>query len=233
MARGLFTSRARARAAIEAGLVAADGACLARPSDTIRPDAEIVAEEPYPWVSRGGVKLAAALDAFRIDPTGLDCLDVGASTGGFTQVLLARGAARVTAVDVGRGQLHPLIAADPRVEALEATDARDLAAHVPPAGVALVTVDVSFISLRLVLPAIAPLLAPTGRLIALVKPQFEVGRAGLGKGGIVRDDAVREAAIASVIDQLPAFGLRLVAHVASPIVGGDGNAETLIEARRA
>lgn len=211
----------------------ADGACLARPSDTIRPDAEIAAQEPYPWVSRGGVKLAAALDAFGIDPTGLDCLDVGASTGGFTQVLLARGAARVTAVDVGRSQLHPRIAADPRVVALEGTDVRDLDGRIPAAGVALATIDVSFISLRLVLPAIASLLAPKGRLIALVKPQFEAGRSGLGKGGIVRDDAVREAAIASVRDALPVSGLRLVAEMASPIAGRDGNAETLIEARRA
>lgn len=231
VARGLFESRARARAAIEAGLVSADGVPVGRASDLVGRAAAFVAEQPFPWVSRGGVKLAAALDAFAIDPAGRRCLDVGASTGGFTDVLLARGAASVEAVDVGRGQLHPRLAADPRVVSREATDIRDL----PAAGrdrFDLVTVDVSFISLRLVLPALMPFMSDAARVVALVKPQFEVGRAGIGRGGIVRDGALRERALAGVLAGAAGLGLDVIGTIPSPIAGGEGNREILIGARR-
>jgi 23S rRNA (cytidine1920-2'-O)/16S rRNA (cytidine1409-2'-O)-methyltransferase len=194
--------------------------------------AAIAAESPHPWVSRGGVKLAAALKAFSIDPAGLACLDIGASTGGFTDVLLARGAARVHAVDVGRGQLHPRLATDPRIVSLEATDARRLAGLLDPDSFDLATVDVSFISLRLVLPVLVPFLRRGATVVALVKPQFEVGRAGLDRGGIVRDAALREASLAAILDLLPDFGLTLVGQIPSPIAGGDGNLEFLVAARR-
>ncbi len=229
--RGLFESRARARAAIEAGLVSADGARVAKPSDRLAPDVSIEAEAPHPWVSRGGVKLAAALDAFALDPAGLVCLDVGASTGGFTDVLLARGARRVHALDVGRGQLHPRLAGEPRVVPHEATDIRGLDAALLPERPAFATVDVSFISLSLVLPAVRPLLAPGAVLVALVKPQFEVGRAGIGRGGIVRDEAARAAAIARVLAEAEALGFAMLGTIASPIPGGDGNREILMAAR--
>ncbi len=194
--------------------------------------AEIAAESPHPWVSRGGVKLAAALKAFAIEPHGLSCLDVGASTGGFTDVLLARGAARIHAVDVGRGQLHPRLATDPRIVSLEATDARRLDGLLDPASFDLATVDVSFISLRLVLPGLVPFLKTGAPIIALVKPQFEVGRAGLDRGGIVRDAALREASLAAIVELLPEIGLSLVGRIPSPIAGGDGNVEFLVAARR-
>lgn len=230
VARGVFESRARARAAIEAGLVVADGVPVARPSDLVGDQAEFQAGQPYPWVSRGGVKLAAALDAFAIDPAGRRCLDVGASTGGFTDVLLGRGAASVDAVDVGRGQLHPRIAADPRVTSRDGTDIR----HLASAGLApfdLVSVDVSFISLRLVLPGLVPLMGEGGLLVGLIKPQFEVGRDGIGRGGIVRDDALRERAVADILRLAAELGLDVIGTIPSPIAGGDGNREILFGAR--
>ena len=229
--RGVFESRARARAAIEAGLVSADGIPVAKPSDRLASDAAIAAEAPHPWVSRGGVKLAAALDAFRLDPAGLVCLDVGASTGGFTDVLLARGARRVHALDVGRGQLHARLAADPRVVSHEATDIRRLDPALLPEPPDFATIDVSFISLSLVLPSLRALLAPRAVLVALVKPQFEVGRAGIGRGGIVRDDAARDAAVARVTAEAEALGFALAGTIPSPIAGGDGNREFLMAAR--
>ena len=178
---GHFESRARAQAAIRAGLVRVDGRVLSRASETVVPGASVEAAAPHPFASRGGLKLAAALDAFGIDPGGLACLDVGASTGGFTDVLLTRGAAHVHAVDVGRDQLHPRLRADPRVTCLEGTDIRSL----DPAGLdpppRLASVDVSFISLRLVLPAVWPLLMPGATLAALIKPQFEAGRGRVGR----------------------------------------------------
>ena len=228
--RGHFESRARARAAIEAGLVRVGGETVRRASDLVAEDAAIEAEPPHPYVSRGGLKLAAALDAFAIDPAGRECLDLGASTGGFTEVLLARGAARVHAVDVGRGQLHPRIAADPRVVSLEATDARALGGILTPGSIALATFDLSFISLRLVLPAIAPLLAPGARLVVLVKPQFEVGRDGVGRGGLVRDEALHRKALEDVADSVRSLGLGLIGTIDSPIEGGSGNREYLIGA---
>ncbi|KAB1074751.1 TlyA family RNA methyltransferase [Methylobacterium planeticum] len=228
--RGFYESRARAQAAIAAGLVRADGRPVARASDALAPDAAIAAGQPHPYVSRGGVKLSAALDAFGFDPAGRACLDVGASTGGFTDVLLRRGAAHVYAVDVGRGQLHASLAADPRVTSLEGTDVRRLKPGTLGDAPSLVSVDVSFIALRLVLPAVAPLLAPGAALAALIKPQFEAGRARIGRGGIVRDEAVHAEVCASVAGCLGDLGFSVLATLPSPVAGGDGNREFLIGA---
>jgi 23S rRNA (cytidine1920-2'-O)/16S rRNA (cytidine1409-2'-O)-methyltransferase len=229
--RGLFASRARAQEAIAAGLVTADGAPVRRASEMLAESATIHAQEPHPYVSRGGVKLAAALDAFRIDPNGCVCLDVGASTGGFTEVLLTRGAALVYAVDVGRGQLHPRIRGNRRVVSLENTDARALDRALVPEPIDLLVVDVSFISLRLVLPAAVALLAPAASLALLVKPQFEAGRAHVRKG-IVRDEAVHRAVCAEIAGFVGALGFEILGVVPSPIEGGDGNREFLLGARR-
>lgn len=230
--RGFFESRARARAAIEAGLVRADGAAVQRASDLVAQAAEIDARPPHPYVSRAGLKLAHALDRFAIDPAGLACLDVGASTGGFTDVLLRRGAAHVHAVDVGRCQLHPSLARDPRVTSREATDIRRLDSGAMPGPVALVTVDVSFISLRLVLPELVRHMGEDAWLVALVKPQFEVGRAHIGRGGIVRDETAALASLAAIRGLVVELGFRIVGEDASPIAGGDGNREYLLAARR-
>jgi len=229
--RGLFESRAKAQAAIAAGLVTADRRPVRRPSDEIAVEAALDAQPPFPWVSRGGVKLAHALDTVSLDVAGRRCLDVGASTGGFTDVLLACGARHVTAVDVGRGQLHPRIESDPRVTALEATDIRSLDPARLGAPVDLVVADVSFISLRLVLPAAMALAAPRADLVALVKPQFEAGR-GAGKKGVVRDPALHAAACAEVAAAITALGLRVQATFPSAIEGGGGNREFFIWARR-
>src|SRR6056297_1760672 len=191
VARGIFESRARAQEAIRAGLVSADGTRVRKASESIAENAEIEARQPHPYVSRGGLKLAAALDAFAIDPHGRVACDLGASTGGFTDVLLQRGARRVHAVDVGRDQLHPRIAGDARVVAMEGCDARSLDAQAFPEVPDLLVADVSFISLKLVIPPVLPLLAPRAEIILLIKPQFEAGRAALGKGGILRDEAVQ------------------------------------------
>lgn len=229
--RGFFDSRAKAQAAIAAGGVTADGRPVRKASDALPVGAAIAAEAPHPWVSRAGVKLAAALDAFAIDPAGLTCLDIGASTGGFTEVLVARGAAKVYAVDVGHGQLHPRLAADPRVVSLEGVDARALTAAEVPEAAGLLVADVSFISLKLVLPAVTSRLADGGHLVALVKPQFEAGRAHLKKG-IVREEAVREAVVEDIATLVRDLGLTVLGTMASPIAGGDGNVEYLIGARR-
>ena len=225
--RGLFESRAKAQAAIEAGLVVANERVVHKASEEIATDAILQASAAHPYVSRGGIKLAAALDHFGFDPRDRICLDVGASTGGFTQVLLERGAARVVAVDVGRGQLHQSLRANAKVLSLEETDIRNLShAHIgaPPD---LIAIDVSFISLKLVLPAALALAKLPAQLIALIKPQFEAGRAAL-KRGIVRDAAVQTA----VRDDIAAFvasrGWRVVGVIPSPIAGGDGNIEFLI-----
>jgi 23S rRNA (cytidine1920-2'-O)/16S rRNA (cytidine1409-2'-O)-methyltransferase len=185
-----------------------------------------------PFVSRGGLKLAAALDAFHLDPKGLTALDIGASTGGFTDVLLERGAARVYAVDVGRDQLHAKLRGDPRVVALEGTDVRNLEAGMLEGRIGAIVADVSFISLTKALPAALKLAAPGAWLVALVKPQFEVGREWVGKGGIVRDAEARARAVARVrafIDATP--GWRVFAELPSPIPGGSGNEEVLIGGR--
>jgi 23S rRNA (cytidine1920-2'-O)/16S rRNA (cytidine1409-2'-O)-methyltransferase len=229
--RGLFTSRARAQAAIAAGQVTANGVVLRKPSDTVADDARIVAAPDHPWVSRGGLKLVAALDHFGFDPAGRVCLDAGASTGGFTDVLLARGARRVHAIDVGQGQLHARLRDNPAVVSLEQTDIRAL----DPARLAeppdFVTVDVSFISLKLVLPALDRLVARPAQLIALIKPQFEAGRTHVKKG-IVRDPAVHAAVREDVAAFAALLGWSVAGVILSPIAGGDGNREFLLGARR-
>jgi 23S rRNA (cytidine1920-2'-O)/16S rRNA (cytidine1409-2'-O)-methyltransferase len=229
--RGFFASRARAQEAIAAGLVTVNGVPLRKPSETVPDEAAIAAGQPHPYVSRGGVKLASALDAFGIDPEGCVCLDIGASTGGFTDVLLRRGAARVYAVDVGHGQLHPAIAQDPRVTGLEGTDARMLSDEQIPEPADLLVADVSFISLKLVLPAAAAFLKPRAALAVLVKPQFEAGRDHVKKG-IVRDEAVHRAVCEEVGAFVAGLGFGLIGLIPSPIAGGDGNREFLLGARR-
>jgi 23S rRNA (cytidine1920-2'-O)/16S rRNA (cytidine1409-2'-O)-methyltransferase len=231
VARGLFDSRARAQAAIAAGRVTADGILVRKAAEEVSAAAIIAAEPEHPYVSRGGVKLAGALDHFGIDVVGRVCLDVGASTGGFTEVLLARGAKRVYAVDVGTGQLHPRLRGREDIVSLEQTDIRKLEPACLPDPPDFATVDVSFISLKLVLPAIGNLLTPRAQILALIKPQFETKGDGVKKG-IVRDETVRR----SVCDDIAAFLTSLGWHtrpvVASAIRGGDGNQEFFVEAER-
>jgi 23S rRNA (cytidine1920-2'-O)/16S rRNA (cytidine1409-2'-O)-methyltransferase len=227
--RGLFESRAKAQAAIAAGLVTADGAVVRKASDEIPVGAELHATAAHPYVSRGGVKLAAALEHFQFDPKSRVCLDVGASTGGFTDVLLARGARRVYAVDVGRGQLHGSLRGRPDVMVLEETDIRTLApARLDPPP-SLIVADVSFISLKQVLPAALAFARAPAELVALIKPQFEAGRAALKKG-IVRDLAVHEAVCGDVAAFVESLGWHVAGDIPSPIQGGDGNAEFLLGA---
>lgn len=228
VARGLAESRTRAEALVLSGRVRVKGVERPKPGTSVSPDAEVsVASPEHPWVSRGGVKLAAGLDAFGVDPSGKVCLDVGASTGGFTDVLLARGAARVYAVDVGHGQLHARLRSDPRVVLREGVNARLLTREAVPEPCALLVADVSFISLRLVLPAAVPLLAPEAEAVVLVKPQFESERGEVGRGGIVRDPDVRARALARVVSAAEALGLTPLGTVESPITGADGNVEFL------
>lgn len=229
LARGLFESRAKAQEAIAAGLVSVNGRVIGKASEQIGPDDEVSAAAPYPWVSRGGVKLERALDHFGFDPASKICLDLGASTGGFTDVLLVRGAAQVLAVDVGHGQLHPRIAADQRVTSLEGLDARAVTAERLGARAELVVMDLSFISLRLVLPGVPALLAPGAGLAALIKPQFEVGRAFVDKG-LVRDADARQRACAAIATQLGELGFDCLGVINSPIAGGDGDQEFLVGA---
>lgn len=232
--KGLAESRARARALIEAGFVYAGDRKLAKPSLDLDPDTAIeLRGEDNPWASRAGLKLAWALDFFAIDPAGRVCLDVGASTGGFTDVLLARGAARVHAVDVGHGQMVERLRRDPRVRLLERTNARDLDAATIPEPPELIVADVSFISLRLALPAALALAKPGALLVALVKPQFEVGRAHVGKGGIVRDEAARRTAVEGIARWLEnEAGWKPCGIAESPVLGGDGNVEFLLAAKK-
>lgn len=230
--RGLFDSRAKAQAAIAAGRVTADGQAVAKPSETIDDTAVLVAEPAHPWVGRGGLKLDHALTLWSVPVEGRTVIDVGASTGGFTQVCLSRGAAKVYAVDVGRGQLHPTVAGDPRVVELSGTDARTLTAALIPDRPDLIVTDVSFISLAKALPAALALAGPGADLVALVKPQFEAGRENVGKGGIVKDEAARRAALDAVLSWLEREGWSVCETTDSPILGGDGNAEFLVWARR-
>jgi 23S rRNA (cytidine1920-2'-O)/16S rRNA (cytidine1409-2'-O)-methyltransferase len=229
--RGLFESRAKAQAAIDAGLVLADGRPVGKASDRIAPDAELAAEPAHPFVSRGGVKLAAALDHFGIEPLGLVCLDVGASTGGFTEVLLGRGAKSVYALDAGRGQLHPRLAARGEVVSMEATDIRALTADRLAQPPQLIAIDVSFIPLRLVLPAALALVRAPAQLVALIKPQFEAGRKHVRKG-IVREPDVHADVCEAVTRSVTSLGWSVLGVIPSPILGGDGNREFLIGARR-
>lgn len=233
VARGLFESRAAAQAAIAAGRVKVDGLTVRKASESISRDAQIEAEAAHPYVSRGGLKLAHALDTFGINVTGKTCLDLGASTGGFTDVLLQRGAAHVTAIDVGHGQLHPRIAADPRVSAFEGLNARDLTATQLKATPEVIVCDLSFVSLHKVLPVPLSLAVPGAVLIALFKPQFEVGPENVGKGGIVTDDSAVSEALARFPVFLSEIGWQAEAPIPSPIEGGDGNREYLFLARRA
>jgi 23S rRNA (cytidine1920-2'-O)/16S rRNA (cytidine1409-2'-O)-methyltransferase len=228
--RGFFSSRARAQAAIAAGLVSVRGVALTKPSEALADDAPIEAEAPHPYVSRGGVKLAAALDAFALDPAGLVCLDVGASTGGFTDVLIARGAAKVVAVDVGRGQLPSSLASDKRVRSLEGLDARALDPARLGERPGAIVIDVSFISQRLVLPHVLKLAADDAWLVSLVKPQFEVGRTEIVKGR-VRSEAALERACAAVRSAIEAQGWTILGLIPSPILGGAGAREFLMAAR--
>jgi 23S rRNA (cytidine1920-2'-O)/16S rRNA (cytidine1409-2'-O)-methyltransferase len=232
VARGLAESRAKARAAIEAGGVTAAGATVHKPSDLIEENADLVVTAAHPWVSRGGVKLAHALDAFSIDPAGRVCLDVGASTGGFTHVLLERGAASVHAVDVGSAQLHASLKADPRVTNLERTDARALTRADLATPPSLIVCDASFIGAAKVLLAPLKLAAAQADLVALIKPQFEAGPKAGGKTGVLAEEVARAAALATV-DMLEGVeGFRKVALIDSPIHGGDGNLELLLHMRR-
>jgi 23S rRNA (cytidine1920-2'-O)/16S rRNA (cytidine1409-2'-O)-methyltransferase len=234
--RGLAATRERARALILAGQVRVETpakAAVPLKAGTMVPDDAAVSlvTPDHPYVGRGGLKLAHALDVFAIDPRGRVALDVGASTGGFTDVLLQRGATRVVALDVGHGQLAWSLRTDPRVVVVEKVNARTLTAGQlgpdAPAVFDLITIDVSFISLRLVLPPLVPLLAPDGHLIALVKPQFEAGRDDVGAGGIVRDPAVHERVVADVVAAAARLGLAHRATTPSPIAGAEGNREFL------
>ena len=233
--RGLFESRARARAAIEAGLVTANDKTIAKPSEMVAADAVLQAQPAHPYVSRGGVKLAGALEQYPIDIEGHVCLDVGASTGGFTEVLVANGASIVFAIDVGRGQLHPSLRDHPNIVSMEETDIRSFEGKRLPARPDIVVIDVSFISLKLVLPVALSLAAAPMHLLALIKPQFEAKGQAKGKhtkGGIIRDAAVH----AQVCDDIAAFAASLgcedIKVFPSPISGGDGNAEFFLGARR-
>ena len=211
-----------------AGRIRVDGEIVTKAGTQIVDGAVVEVIEPdHPWVSRGALKLEAALDAFSIDPEGLDCLDVGASTGGFTHLLLERGARRVIALDVGRNQLDWRLRSDERVVVMEGVNARHLGPDDLPFPVQLMTMDLSFISLRLVAPAVLPFLEIGGILVCLVKPQFEAGRELVGKGGIVRDEGVRRQVIDEVVGCLQNLGLEKLGVVPSPIAGRKGNREEL------
>jgi 23S rRNA (cytidine1920-2'-O)/16S rRNA (cytidine1409-2'-O)-methyltransferase len=231
VARGVFESRARAQAAIAAGLVTADGVPVRKASDEISLTAVIDAAPEHPYVSRGGVKLAAALDEFVLDVKGRICLDVGASTGGFTEVLLARGALRVFAIDVGSNQLHERLRGRDDIVSLEQTDIRTLDPARLPEPPDFATIDVSFISLKLVLPTVSKLLAPRAQLLALIKPQFEAERRH-SKKGIIRDEAVQKMVCEDIGAFVASLGWQVGGVAPSAILGGDGNREFFIEAER-
>jgi 23S rRNA (cytidine1920-2'-O)/16S rRNA (cytidine1409-2'-O)-methyltransferase len=233
--RGLTESRTRAQALIMAGVVFSGEVRIDKPGQLIAPDAALeVRGSEHPWVSRGGLKLVKSLDHFAFDPKGLTCLDVGASTGGFTDVLLTRGAAKVYAVDVGKGQLAWKLRNDASVAVLEGVNARYLSRAEVPDPIELVVCDASFIGLETILPAPMALASPGARLIALIKPQFEVGKGRVGKGGVVRDTALHEEVCARIADWLaaqPGWEVRGVTE--SPITGPKGNKEFLIAAEKA
>lgn len=234
--RGLAPTRARAQALILAGKVTVAGQVVTKAGTTVAADALVaLREDDHPYVSRGALKLVAGLDAFAIAPTGKVCLDIGASTGGFTDLLLKRGAARVYAIDVGYGQLAWSLRQDPRVVVLERENVRELDPAKVPEPCDLAVIDVSFISLTLVLPHVAALLRPpAGKpIVALVKPQFEAGREHVGKGGVVRDPAARLGAVAKVATWAADHGFTVGLHVESPIHGPAGNVEYLLHLRTA
>ncbi len=229
--RGLFDSRARAQAAIEAGGVTANGEIVSKSSAMIPDDAMIVAAPAHPWVSRGGVKLSGALEHYPIDVEDHVCVDVGASTGGFTEVLLANGASLVYAIDVGRGQLHESLREHPNIVSMEETDIRSLAGRRLDIRPDIIVADVSFISLKHVLPPVLELAASPTHLLALIKPQFEADRKH-SKKGIVRDEAVHRAVCEDMTAFVESLGCTEIKVFASSIAGGDGNAEFFIGARR-
>jgi 23S rRNA (cytidine1920-2'-O)/16S rRNA (cytidine1409-2'-O)-methyltransferase len=234
--RGLAASRERARALILAGSVRVNGQPASKAGTAVGVDADItITTRDHPYVGRGGVKLAHALDIFAIETAGRVALDIGASTGGFTDALLQRGASRVVALDVGHGQLDWKLRNDPRVDVIERVNARTLTPADLPAGRVpfdIITIDVSFISLKLILPIVPPLLRDTGDIVALVKPQFEAGRAEVGKGGIVRDEQVHLRVLEDVIGAADALGLGRAGTAESPISGMEGNREFLLHLRR-
>ena len=237
VARGLAASRERARALILAGGVRVAGRVADKAGHLVADDVEVaLAGSDHPYVGRGGVKLAHALQAFGIDPAGRLALDIGASTGGFTDVLLRAGAARVVALDVGHGQLDWSLRTDPRVVVLERVNARTLTPDLLPPdcrAVDLVTIDVSFISLRLVLPAVPPLVRPGADVVALVKPQFEAGRGEVGRKGLVRDPRVHARVVEEIRAAADRVGLARVAETPSPITGAEGNREYFLHLRAA
>lgn len=228
---GYARTRAEAQEAIEAGKVFDGGRRVIKPSQHLNETSRIKYERAHPFVSRGALKLAGALKHFDLSPHGLVCLDLGASTGGFSEVLLLHGAKKIFAVDVGHGQLDPKIANDPRIVSIERTNARDLK-PLPEAPQAIVA-DLSFISLKLALPPAFAMAASGAWLIALVKPQFEAGRGNIGKGGIVRDETVQDVVLSDIVTWLPSnIGWRVIGSMESPVKGGDGNREFLIAARK-
>jgi 23S rRNA (cytidine1920-2'-O)/16S rRNA (cytidine1409-2'-O)-methyltransferase len=228
--RGLARSRAEAQSLIHAGAVEMDGTRRLKPGQMVAPDASVGIVEKPRWASRAGAKLEHALDAFGVEVEGRACLDAGASTGGFTDVLLARGARIVYAVDVGRAQLIQRLREDPRVVSMERTNLREL--HQLPEAIQLATLDLSFISLRLVLSAVHDLLADDGRVVALVKPQFEAGRDDVPRGGVVRDPEVWARVLSDLARDATAVGLHARDVTRSPITGADGNVEFLVDLRR-
>jgi 23S rRNA (cytidine1920-2'-O)/16S rRNA (cytidine1409-2'-O)-methyltransferase len=231
--RALFSSREKARRAIMAGSVLVDGRRIDKPGTTVNEAARVEILGPRePYVSRGGRKLEAALGHFRIDPRGMVCMDVGASTGGFTDCLLQHGAERVYAVDVGHGQLDYRLRLDPRVVVLEGVNVRYLDPQLIPEPCDLVTLDLSFISLVKVVPAVLPAVASRGRLLALVKPQFEAGRGQVGKGGVVRDEQQRRRIVEERVAELASLGLAVIGIVDSEVAGARGNRETFALFRR-
>ncbi len=232
VARGLAESRAKARAAIEAGGVSADGRVVAKASVLLDEAAKLVAEPAHPWVGRGALKLVHALDLWPIEVKDAVVLDVGASTGGFTEVCLTRGADHVYAVDVGRGQLHAKLVGDPRITNLEGTDARALTPELIPKVPNLVVCDASFIGLAKVLPAALGLARPGASLIALIKPQFEVGRDRVGKGGLVKDAGDIQGAVERIVAFLESTSWVVLETAQSPITGGEGQVEFLVWARK-
>lgn len=226
--RGLVDSRSKAQALIMARRILLNGQHATKPGISVESEDLIELEQlEHPWVGRGGMKLAAALAAFRIDVTGAVCADIGASTGGFTDVLLQHGALRVHAIDVGYGQLDQKLREDPRVLVRERINARHLTRGDIDDAITFVCVDVSFIPLRLILPSVYDVLQPGGQAVVLIKPQFEVGREGVSKGGIVRDDALRASAVENALDAARQAGLVVAGVVESPIRGAEGNVEFL------
>ena len=230
--QGLAQSRAKATGMILAGLVRINGQPVSKAGSPVLPGALVEVEGPeHPYVSRGGLKLEGALDHFTLDPTGWECLDVGASTGGFTDCLLQRGATQVTALDVGYGQLAWKLRQDKRVHCIERINVRHMQDDLAPGPFDLIVVDVSFISLTLVTPPLVARLKPEGRLLVMVKPQFEAGKAQVGSGGVVRDQAVQQACVDKVASHLIGLGLRVLGRCPSPITGPKGNQEHFLLAQ--